>query len=461
MSNHQPTRRAFLTAASAASLTLLTSRKASAQDAQPPADTASASRLNVAFVGVGGRGANDLEGVARHANVAALCDVDTGILRGAASKHPKAKTYQDARRLLDDAKSFDAIVVATPDHMHAPISIAAMQLGKHVYCEKPIAHDVYEARRMAEAAKKYKVITQMGTQAHSSEGTRLVVEFIRAGAIGNVTEVHTWTDRPTGWWPQGFSRPSETADPPKNLDWKLWLGCAPEMPYYVITNPTNPSEKVGATHTFRWRGWREFGTGAMGDMACHIIDAAYWALDLVNPVAVQAKQNGLTDLAWPNWSAITYEFAANANRPALKLHWYDAIRFPPGVNTDPDLNRLPGNGSVFIGDKGKMVVPYGDAPRLVPESAMKNFKRPEKTLPRVEGGTEGHHKNWVDSILNNKPATSNFEYAGPLNEVVMLGNVAVRAGKRIEWDAEKLEIKNDSSLNHLIKRDQYRNGWSV
>jgi predicted dehydrogenase len=460
MSNHDPSRRLFLGAAAATALTLLTSRKGVAQEAQTATDKANASNLNVAFVGVGGRGNNNLEEIAKHANVVALCDVDASILKGAHGKHKKARTYQDVRRLLDDHRSFDAIVVSTPDHMHAPISMAAMQLGKHVYCEKPIAHDVYEARRMAQAAKKYKVHTQMGTQAHSGEGTRLVVEFIRAGAIGNVNEVFTWTDRPTGWWPQGFSRPAETGQPPKDLNWDLWLGCAPEYPYYVIPDPAKPKEKVGAMHTFRWRGWWDFGTGAMGDMACHIIDAAYWALELTAPTAIEAKQNGMTDVACPTWSTITYEFAANANRPALKLHWSDAVRFPPGIN-DPEVNRLPSNGTLFIGDKGKMVVPYGEAPRLVPESAMQAYKRPEKTLARVEGGTTGHHRNFVEAILNNKAAVSNFDYAGPLNELVLLGNVAVRAGKKIEWDAQKLEIKNDPSLNHLLKRDQYRQGWTV
>ena len=456
-----PSRRRFLGAAAAAAvsgLTLLTSRKSLAQDAPPTAG--SASQLRVAFVGVGGRGADNLANIAKHTTVAALCDVDQGILGGAAKRHGSAKTYQDVRRLLDAQQSFDALVVSTPDHMHAPIAMAAMQLGKHVYCEKPIAHNVYEARRLAEAARRHKVITQMGTQAHSSEGTRLVVEFIRAGAVGNVKEVHTWTDRPTGWWPQGFDRPSETAKPPEALDWDLWLGCAPQHPYYVITDPKNPGQKVGALHPFRWRGWWDFGTGAMGDMACHIMDAAYWALELTAPTSIEAKQNGMTDVACPDWSVITYDFPASGNRGPVKLHWYDAIRMPPGID-DPELNRLPSNGTVFMGDKGKMVVPYGQAPRLVPESAMRDFKRPAKTLPRVEGGTTGHHKNWVDCVLANKQAVSNFDYAGPLNEIVMLGNVAVRAGKKVEWDAKKLEIRNDPSLNHLLRREKYRQGWTV
>jgi predicted dehydrogenase len=461
MANRNFSRRHFLGAAGAAGVTIFTSRKGRGQDAgQAAADSASASRLNVAFVGVGGRGNNNLTEIAKLANVAALCDVDAGILRGAAGKHPKAKTHSDVRRVLDDHRAFDAIVVSTPDHMHAPIAMAAMQLGKHVYCEKPIAHNVYEARRLTEAARKYKVITQMGTQAHSSEGTRLVVEFIRAGAIGAVKEVHTWTDRPLGWWPQGFARPSETAPPPKDLDWHLWLGCAPDYPYYVITDPKNPREKVGAMHPFRWRGWWDFGTGAMGDMACHIMDAAYWALELTAPTAVSAEQNGMTDVACPNWSAITYEFPANGNRPELKMFWYDSIRMPPKISKDVEVNRLPDNGTLFIGDKGKMVVPYGDAPRLIPEEKMRDFKKPEKTLPRVEGGTQGHHRNWVESVLNKKEAVSNFEYAGPLNEIVMLGNVAVRAGKKIEWDGAKMEIRNDSDLNYLLRRE-YRNGWTV
>jgi hypothetical protein len=195
-------------------------------------------------------------------------------------------------------------------------------------------------------------------------------------------------------------------------------------------------------------------------MACHIMDAAYWALELTAPSAVSAEQNGMTDVACPNWSAITYEFPAKGDRPELKMFWYDSIRMPPKISKDVEVNRLPDNGTLFIGDKGKMVVPYGDAPRLIPEERMRDFKKPEKTLPRVEGGTQGHHRNWVESVLNKKEAVSNFEYAGPLNEIVMLGNVAVRAGKKIEWDAAKLEIKNDASLNYLLRRE-YRNGWTV
>ncbi len=445
-------RRGLLGAAGAVGLTLFTSRKGLAAEAAPGADVAKASKLNVAFVGVGGRGAADLAGIAQHVNVVGLCDVDSKTLAGAAKTHTGAKTYGDYRKMLEDHKSFDAVCVATPDHMHAPVAMAAMQLGKHVYCEKPIAHDVFEVRAMTEMARKMKVMTQMGTQAHASEGTRLVVEFIKAGAIGNVKEVHVWTDRPI--WPQGFKRPELTGKPPENLNWDLWLGTAPQHPYYITDKGVSP------IHPFKWRGWWDFGTGALGDMGCHIFDASYWACGLTAPTSIEAESQGMTDVAAPNWSIIKYDFPATSERGPIKLTWSDGGKRPPRPEGMDEGLELPikDGGTVFIGDKGIMVVPYGGAPRLVPEARMKDYKKPEPTIKRVPGGPAGHHKDWVDAITEGRPAGSNFDYAGPLTEIVLLGNVAIRAGKRIVWDSAKLEITNEPGLDALIRRE-YRQGW--
>jgi len=450
-------RRLFLGAASATGLTLLTSRKSPGEPASAGGE-ATPKTLNVACCGVNGRGAADLAGISKHANVTALCDVDSNSLSAASKLHPAARTYADFRKMMDDAKNFDAVVVATPDHMHAPIAMTAIQLGKHVYCEKPIAHDLYEVRMLTEAARKNKVMTQMGNQAHSSDGVRMAVEWINAGAVGNVKEIHVWNNRPI--WPQAFPMPTRTAGPPATLDWDLWLGTAPVMPYYVELN--KDGKEMSPIHPFKWRGWWAYGTGALGDMGCHLLDVSYWACKLTAPTAVTAKQEGNTDYCGPAWSIIEYEFPAANGRGPIKLAWHDGGKFPPRppeLEPDRDLPKGDG-GTLFIGDKGTMLMPYGTAatPRLIPESAMKEFKRPEPSIARVEGGTNGHHKNFVDACLGGKPAGSNFDHSGPLTEIVLLGNLAIRAGKRVEWDSANLKLSNAPELQHLVKRE-YRKGW--
>jgi predicted dehydrogenase len=453
----RPTRRTFLGASAATGLTLLTSRKA---DLLAAPDAPGTKQLNAAFCGVNGRGGDDLRALGPLVNVVALCDVDSNSLNNAAKNHPEAKLYRDYRRLMDDAKSFDLVCVATPDHMHAPIAMAAIRLGKHVYVEKPMAHDLFEVRALTEAARQAKVMTQMGNQGHSSDATRLFVEWVAAGAVGTVSEVHVWSDRPI--WPQAFKMPTRTAEPPPTLDWDLWLGSAPSMPYYI-------EEGVGGTtpspiHPFKWRGWWNFGTGALGDMGCHIFDASYWACGLTAPTAVEAEQSGSTDYCGPAWSIIRYDFPATAARPPIKLTWYDGGKLPPRPpEMEPDREIKKGsNGTLIVGDRGTMLLPHaaGSGPRLIPESKMKQFKRPEPTIPRIGGQRNGHHRNFVEACLTGKPAGSNFDYAGPLTEIVLLGNVAIRAGKRIEWDSANQKITNAPELNHLLRRE-YRRGWEL
>ncbi len=405
-------------------------------------------KLDVAVVGCGGRGAGDLAGVAAtDSNIVALCDVDDGRAAGAFNQHPKAKKFRDFRKMLDAIhKEIDAVVVATPDHVHAPASMAAMKLGKHVYCEKPLTHSVYEARMMTETAARQKVATQMGTQHHCTEGYRRSVEFIQAGAIGDVREVHCWTDRPAGWWPQGVPRPKDTPPVPAGLDWDLWLGPAPERPYHPAYAP------------FKWRGWWDFGTGAMGDMAIHICNVAFWALKLGAPSAVEVEHSEETPEAfaetYPKWTVLTYYFPARDKLPPVKLVWYDAKRMPP-AEVSEGIN-LGDNGTLFVGSEGKMLAPIGTSPMLWPKEKFADYKRPEKTLPRLHD----IHKVWVESCKTGQPAGCHFGYAGPMTEALLVGNLALRVSKRIEWDPVQMKVTNVPEANQYVRRE-YRKGWEL
>ena len=389
-------------------------------------------------------------------NVVAICDTNASCVNRAAKEHPGAKTYRDYRKLLETEKGIDAVVVATPDHHHFPASMMAIKLGKHVYCEKPLTHSVWEARQVAIAAAEAKVATQMGTQGHASEPIRLLAEWVGAGVIGAVKEVHIWTDRPAGWWPQGVDRPAGEDPVPANLDWDLWIGPAPMRPY-----------KAGVYEPFKWRGWWDFGTGALGDIGCHAMDLPWFALKLTGPTAVEATSVGGTKETGPLWCDITYDFPANGARGPLKLFWYDGrnAKTPkdsPAYKSIAKLRELAGvgpeskfeNGHLYIGDKGTIYI-GGGAPRLVPESKMKDFERPPKTLPR---NTLGHHGEWLAACCGQGTAGSNFAYAGPLAEAVLMGNLAVRLGKRIEWDAANLKATNAPEADAIVKRE-YRKGW--
>ncbi len=397
-------------------------------------------RLNIGVIGVGGRGDADLGGVASE-NIVALCDIDDNVLGRAATRFPMAAKYNDFRKLLE-RKDIDAVVIATPDHIHAIATLMALNQGHHVYCEKPLTHSVYEARKVVEAAARHKVATQMGNQGHSNDGARRVVELVRAGAIGPVREVHAWTDRPI--WPQGIDRPTETPPVPESVHWDLWLGPAPERPY-------NP-----AYLPFKWRGWWDFGTGALGDMACHVLDVAFWSLKLEHPTTVVAEGAPPHTETAPQWMVIQYEFPARDELPPVKLTWYDGGKRPPSELFEGQA--VESNGSLFIGDKGKLYVPdaYGDHYKLLPEAQFADYKAPEPTIPN----SPGHHAEWIQACKTGSATGSNFAYAGALTEMVLLGNVAYRAGKKLEWDAKKMEATNAPEARQYV-RPEFRKGWSL
>jgi predicted dehydrogenase len=396
-------------------------------------------KLNIGMIGVNGKGVENIKGVSGE-NIVALCDVDGQSLDKAAAQHPKARTYRDFRRMLEE-KDLDAVVVTIPDHCHAAASMAAIKSGRHFYCEKPLTHSVFEARQLTLAAREHKVATQMGNGGHSSDALREAVEWVQAGVVGAVREVHCWSNRPI--WPQGITRPMETPPVPKHIDWDLWIGPAPMRPYHP------------AYHPFKWRGWWDFGTGALGDMGCHIIDAAFWALDLGAPSAVEADSSGVNEETAPKWSIVRYQFPARGARPAIKLTWHDGGKLPPAELTElPSEQKLSDNGTLFIGDKGKLLFERGKPLRVIPE--LKDFRPPPKVIPR----SIGHYAEWIAACKGGPAAGSNFNYAGPLAEMVLLGNVALRAGRRIEWDAEKLQVRNAPEAARFIRRE-YRPGWML
>ncbi len=442
MSEKKMTRRVFLGAAAATAGAAIV-RPRMARAASPN------SKLNIAAVGVGGRGRGNIHECGSE-NIVALCDVDEQYAAKVFKEFPNAKRYKDYREMLDKQKDIDAVIVSTPDHLHAIVSMAAIKAGKHVYCEKPLTHTIYEARELTKAAREHKVVTQMGIQGHSMEGIRLVTEWINDGAIGTVREVHVWTDRPAGWWPQGVGRPADTPAAPDTLDWDLWLGPAPERPYHPAYCP------------FVWRGWWDFGCGALGDMACHLFDAPYSALDLGVPSSVEASSTPVNNETAPLASTIHYEFPAKGKRPAVKLTWYDGGIRPPRPPQLED-GRPMGNkngGLLIVGDDG--VIMGSDenvqAPCLLPASRMKDYQQPEKTIPR----SKGQHEEWVEACKANNPtaALSNFDYSGPLTEVVLLGNLSIRSGQKIVWDAENLKCTNAPDANQFV-HCEYRKGWSL
>lgn len=405
-------------------------------------------RLNVAIIGAGGQGGGNLQNVARieGVNIVALCDVDESRAARSFNAHPKAPKYADYRVMLEKQKDIEAVVVSTADHTHAFASIAAMRMGKHCYCEKPLTHSVWEARQMREVAAKQKVATQMGNHGTSYNGLREAVEIVRAGAIGDVREVHVWTDRPGTFWRQGHAnRPKDRPEVPKTLSWDVWLGPAPERPYH------------SAYHPFAWRGWWDFGTGALGDMGCHIMNMPFLALRLGAPSSVMAEVDGqVNDESPPNGLIVTYEFPARGKLPAVRMKWYE-VRRPP--NELFHGRPLRSGGSLMVGSRGTLYSQsdYGDNYLLLPEKNFRDFKRPEPTLPR----SPGHHAEWIRACKGGTPAMSNFvDHAGPLTEMVLLGNVAIRVGKRVVWDSERLRATDLAAADRYIHRE-YRKGWSL
>ena len=412
--------------------------------------TAPSEKLNIAGIGVGGRGATDLHNVESE-NIVALCDVDEERAAGTFKKYAKAKKYRDFRVMLEKQKDIDAVVVATPDHTHAVASMMALKLGKHVYCEKPLTRTVREARMLAQAAREAKVATQMGNQGMAFEGNRLINEWIQDGAIGAVREVHAWTDRPMHdgslLWPQGLERPADTPPVPSTLDWDLWLGPAPHRPY-------NP-----AYAPFAWRGWWDFGSGGLGDMGIHNLAPVFSALKLGAPTSVESSSSLVYDETLPLASTVHYQFPARGGMPPVRLHWYDGGIIPARPEELQDGRELDReDGLIFVGDKGKLLVKGwgGHSPRLIPETRMKEYKRPPKTLPR----SIGHHKEWIAACKGGDAPRSNFDVAAPLTEMVLLGTLSVRTGKRLHWDSENMKVTNVPEANELLHYE-YRDGWEL
>jgi len=407
-------------------------------------------KLNIAGIGVGGRGAYDIANLSEGSNIVALCDVDEKQAAGTLNRFPNAKKYRDFRRMLEEEKNIDAVVVATPDHIHAVASMAAIKLGKHVYCEKPLTHSVYEARELARAAREAGVATQMGNQGHSMEGIRRCCEMIRSGAIGPVREYHAWTHSPV--WPQGIRRPTEKPPVPDWLDWDLWLGPAPERPYHPAYLPVN------------WRGWWDFGNGALGDMGCHIIDPAYWALKLGAPISVEAvSQEGCNEETAPTREVIRWEFPQHGEMCPVTVYWYDGgnkYPRPEGVSDEEELGDPGGKqGGLFYGDKGAMTVGHhGEAPRLLPKEKMRGYVMPQQRIPRVPD--ENHFQNWVAACKGGPPACSNFDYASRLTETVLLGAIAGRVPGKLEWNSEEMRFMNNNEANRYLRR-AHRKGWSL
>lgn len=426
-----------------------------------PGYIAPSDKLHIGCVGVGGKGKTDIEDASSE-NIVALCDVDDTQMakfkdyaKEKAAEKPellkvfdKAKKYRDFREMLEKEKSIEAITISTPDHTHAVIAMMAFKLGKHVFCQKPLTHTVYEARILAKAAKEANVTTQMGNQGHASEVGRLINEWIWDGAIGAVREVHCWTDRPI--WPQGIERPEEIPSVPPSLDWDLWLGPAAWRPYHPAYAP------------FAWRGWIDFGTGAVGDMGAHIIDHPYWALNLGYPTTVHASSTKFTEDSFPIASIVHYTFPQRGESPPVKLTWYDGGLTPPRPE-ELESGRRMGDGRggvIFIGDKGKLMCStYGKNPRLIPETKMKEYKRPEKSIPR----SPGIMKEWIEAAKAGKKSTTDFSYSGPLTEMMLLGNIATLMQHKntiLEWDAEKMELTNLPEANELLHM-KYRKGWTL
>ena len=452
--------------------------------------TAPSDLLNIAGIGVGGRGASNIHAICspeidgrsvqtityadespdllrsnsvrqsarepavKLANIYALCDVDKVRAFDTFKSYPKAKIYKDFREMLEKEKSIDAVVIATPDHTHAVASMMAIKMGKHVYCEKPLTHTVYEARVLAKAAKEAGVATQMGNQGMAADANRTLKEWLWAGVIGQVREVHAWSNRPI--WPQGIERPKDTPPVPNTLDWDLWLGPSPYRPY-------NP-----AYVPFAWRGWFDFGSGAIGDEAIHNLAPVFSSLKLTAPTLILGSSSPVFPETYPIASLLHFEFPARDKMPPVTVHWYDGGLLPErpkeldkdavnGVYSKdvPDWDTV--NGAIFVGDKGKLLS-LGEGTRSIrflPQSSIKDYKLPTPYLPR----SIGHHKEWIEACKGNGTTQSNFGFAGPLTEACQLGNICLRmGGKEIKWDSENFKITNNEEANKLLQLE-YRDGW--
>ncbi len=397
-------------------------------------------KVNIAGIGAGGMGGSDLRMAAADpsANIVALCDIDDKTLAKAGELYPQAAKYNDFREMLEkEDQRIDAVIVGTPDHIHAPASVMAMRMGKHCFCEKPLGHNVYEVRKMTEMAREKKVATQMGTLIHATPNYRRVVELVQSGAIGPVAEVHVWCGK--GWG--GGERPTDTPAVPSHIHWDLWLGPAPYRPYHPCYLPG------------QWRRWWDFGNGTLGDMACHLMDLPYWALDLKHPLTIEAHGPAVHPETCPLALSVDYEYPARAGQPPVKLTWYDGDKRPPLLKEKglPEWNM----GVLFVGSEGMLLADYGRK-QLYPKEKFATFKAPEPTIP----ASIGHHKEWIAACKGGPAALCNFDYAGPLSEAVLLGTVAYRVGKKLQWDPVALKATNCPEADKYLRRE-YRQGWTL
>lgn len=436
------TRRDFLRKSGAAASTLAFPAILRSQDGVSPS-----SRLNLASVGVGGKGYGDLQSIAEGNNIVALCDVDDRRARRAYQQFPDAKRFRDFRVMFDKmGDQIDGITVSTADHMHYPIAKAAIQRDIHVCVQKPLCNTIWETRDLLAASRKHKVVTQMGIQGHTMEGIRLLKEWLDAGAIGKLKEIVYWTNRPI--WPQGAGLQFPKQAVPDSLDWDLWQGTALERDYNEDICP------------FKWRGFWDYGCGALGDIGCHMMDAAFWALDLGSPSSVSADTTEFDDVIAPKETTLVYEFPAKGERPPIKVTWMDGGRMPSQPEELDEGRKLnPEWGQLFYGENGIIYAndAYCSSVRLIPERSMQEFDRPDKTVPRSPTAGDPQ-KEWVHGIKNGEVPGANFEYSAALTEMVLIGNLAIRAKKPIEWDGAQGRVSNLPEANDLLRRT-YRKGW--
>ncbi len=432
---HELSRRSFLYGAGAAGMGFALGRSQDAVAALP------SRKLRIAAFGAGGRGWANVRAMEKE-QVVALCDVDRAMAQKAIEKYPDARFYFDYRNLLAElGDQLDAVLVSTPDHMHAPIAVAAMERGLHVYCEKPLTWSIEEARVLAKLAREKNLVTQMGNGGTAGNGFRAAVELLQSGALGAVSRVHVWTNRPI--WPQAIPTPTDNPPIPESLKWYLWLGGAPDRPYHP------------AYHAFRWRGWYDFGTGALGDMACHTMNLAYMGLELDAPTRVSAESTQVYDDSYPAGCKITYAFPARGKRGPLELIWYDGEMSPPAGLLGA--RKMPRSGSLIVGERASLFSggDNGGGYEILPVDGAV-IEQPAPFLPR----SPGHHQEWVAACKGEGRTLSDFAHAGPFTETVLLGNLALRVGKPIEWDADAMRVKRCPEADPLIRRT-YRQGFGI
>ena len=435
-------RRQFLSASAAAASALSLGAYANPAAAQP--SKSPHEKLRIAGVGTTNRAGEDLKGLASE-DIVALADVDDNNMARGSAPYPNARKYRDFRIMLEkEAQNIDAVMVGTADHTHAPAAAMALRLGKHVYCEKPLTHTVFETRTLRNLAQEKKLVTQMGTQIHATDNYRRVVELIQAGAIGKVTECHVWV-MPAHVYSGGKFTTGTPA--PAHLDWDLWLGPAPQRPY---------SEGV---HPFDWRKFWDYGTGVLGDFGCHYMDLCHWALDLRAPTHIEAEGPPLDPISCPAWCVVRYEYPARGDRPPVKMTWYDSGKQPDLAKTlkisGKPLGEVFKSGQLFVGTEGMLASNYTKH-YLLPEEKFADYKRPAQTIP----ASIGHHKEFIEAIKGNGKTLCNFDYSGALTEAVLLGTVAYRSGQKIQWDAANLKITNSPAAQQLVHKE-YRKGWTL